>query len=95
MVTVGVGGTANVLTGTVTGANVTGTLSSSGNVTSAANISGSYISGNGAFLTGIVTGSTAFIGNGTSNVNIATSSGDGTVGVGGNCKCVDCNYNRR
>jgi hypothetical protein len=44
---------------------VTGVITATGNITSSGNISGTYILGNGAFLTGIVSGSTY------SNSNVA------------------------
>jgi hypothetical protein len=59
-------------TGTVT----SGTASVTGNIT------GNYILGNGAFLTGVIT-SVANINNGTSNVTVVSSGGNVTVGVGG------------
>jgi len=56
--------------------NVTGYLSATGNLT------GNYILGNGALLTGVIT-SVANINNGTSNVTVVSSGGNITVGVGG------------
>jgi collagen type VII alpha len=67
-------GNANVLVVTSTGANIAGTISASGNIT------GNFFIGNGSQLTGIASTSLA---NGTSNVSIATSGGNVTVGVGG------------
>ena len=55
---------------------VTGNLSATGNVT------GNYILGNGALLTGVIT-SVANINNGTSNVTVVSSGGNVTVGVAG------------
>lgn len=75
-VTVSAAGTANVLTVTSTGANVAGYLTATGNVT------GNYILGNGALLTGVIT-SVANINSGTSNVTVVSPNGDITVGVGG------------
>jgi hypothetical protein len=87
--------TSNIVTVTSnTGFAVTGVVSASGNVTggnirtagivsATGNITGSFILGNGSQLTGISTGSSSNISNGTSNVNIATSGGNVTVGVGG------------
>lgn len=72
-----VGATANLLVLASTGAYVDGVISASGNVT------GNYILGNGALLTGVIT-SVANINNGTSNVTVVSSGGNITVGVGGN-----------
>jgi len=71
--------TGNVLGGNIaTGGNVValGQISSTGNVT------GNYIFGNGALLTGVIT-SVANINNGTSNVTVVSSGGNITVGVNG------------
>jgi hypothetical protein len=57
-------------------ATVNGAVSATGNVT------GNYILGNGALLTGVIT-SVANINNGTSNVTVVSSGGNITVGVGG------------
>jgi hypothetical protein len=75
-VTVSSAGTANVLTVSNTGAFVSGVVSATGNVT------GNYILGNGALLTGVIT-SVANINLGTSNVTVVSSGGNVTVGVGG------------
>ena len=77
--------------GNITGANVnTGGLSLSGNVLSAinstsnittsGNISGNYILGNGAFLSGI---DTTLISNGTSNVQVVAANGNVAINIGG------------
>jgi hypothetical protein len=74
-----VGGSANanvVANIASTGLKVTGTISASGNVT------GNYILGNGALLTGVIT-SVANINSGTSNVTVVSSGGNITVGVAG------------
>ena len=78
-ITVGVSGIGNVVVFAPTGEYVTGEVSATGNIT------GSYIYGNGAFLTGISGGGGggANIANGTSNVNISTANGNITVGVSG------------
>ena len=56
----------------------------SSNITTSANISGGYILGNGAFLTGI-TGGSANLGNITiSAANISTNIANGNVGLSGN-----------
>ena len=47
------------------------------------NITGNYFIGNGSLLTGISTGSSSNISNGTSNVTVVSSGGNVTVGVGG------------
>lgn len=91
-----VGGTANVLVLSTTGAFVTGVISATGNITSGnlttgiitgngnisttGNVTGNYILGNGALLTGVIT-SVANINNGTSNVTVVSSGGNITVGV--------------
>jgi hypothetical protein len=85
-------------TGNITGPNITATiltvsaiLSVSGNITggnlltdgvisTSGNITGNYFIGNGSQLTGI---SLARISNGTSNIAIATASGNATIGIGG------------
>ena len=59
-----------------TGNFAVGSLSATGNLT------GNYILGNGALLTGVIT-SVANINNGTSNVTVVSSGGNVTVGVGG------------
>jgi hypothetical protein len=51
-------------------------------ISTAGNITGGYILGNGALLTGVIT-SVANINNGTSNVTVVSSGGNVTVGVGG------------
>jgi hypothetical protein len=61
--------------------NVTGALSATGNVT------GNYLLGNGALLTGVIT-SVANINSGTSNVTVVSSGGNVTVGVGGTANVV-------
>ena len=73
----------NLITGNGSGGNLTGanvisavTLSASGNVT------GNYILGNGALLTGVIT-SVANINAGNSNVTVVSSGGNVSVGVGG------------
>ena len=60
----------------------TNAVISSGNITSAGNVQGTYVLGNGAFLSGVIT-SVANINFGTSNVTVVSSGGDITVGVGG------------
>lgn len=59
----------------------TSTLSAT-NVSASGNVTGNYILGNGALLTGVIT-SVANINSGTSNVTVVSSGGNVTVGVGG------------
>jgi hypothetical protein len=66
-VTISSAGTSNVLVVTSTGANITGTVSASGN------ISGSFILGNGSQLSGIVTSANTLTGN-TLSSNVVNSS---------------------
>jgi hypothetical protein len=61
---------------TANGLNSTSTISATGNIT------GNYILGNGAFLTGVIT-SVSNIANGTSNVSIDTSGGNINFSIGG------------
>jgi hypothetical protein len=71
-------------TGNVTGGNILtgGLISATGTITSAANITGSYFLGNGSQLTGLSAAiSVAQIQNGNSNVRIAASDGNVTIGV--------------
>jgi hypothetical protein len=75
-VTISSAGTANVLTVSNTGVFVSGVVSATGNIT------GNYILGNGASLTGVIT-SVANINSGSSNVTVVSSDGNVTVGVGG------------
>ena len=73
-------------TANVTGGNLvtTGIVSSTGNVSSAANISGQFLLGNGAFLTGLSLGvSVNKFSNGTSEGNIGTPNGNANISVGG------------
>lgn len=81
-----VGGVANVFTITTVGANVSGNLDVTGNV------SANYYLGNGAFLTGVIT-SVANINNGTSNVRIDTSGGNIYANVGGSANVVEISSN--
>ena len=53
-----------------------------GAVSATGNVTGNYILGNGALLTGVIT-SVANINNGTSNVTVVSSGGNVSVGVGG------------
>ena len=75
-------GGANVVTQTATGNISGGNLSLTGAVSASGNITGNYILGNGALLTGVIT-SVANINSGTSNVTVVSPNGDITVGVGG------------
>jgi hypothetical protein len=69
-----VGATSNVAVFSTAGANITGTLGVTGNIT------GSFILGNGSQLTGIDATS---IQSGTSNVRVVSSGGNVTTSVGG------------
>ena len=60
----------------------TNAVATTGNITATGNISGNFILGNGAFLSGVIT-SVANINLGTSNVTVVSSGGDVTVSVGG------------
>lgn len=64
-----------------------GTVSATGAVSAAGNVTGSYIFGNGALLTGVIT-SVSNINNGTSNVTVTGSGANVTVGVGGTANVV-------
>ena len=78
--------TANVQAGNLrTG----GLISATGNITSVANISGSYILGNGSQLTGISAAvSVSKISNGTSEANIGASGGNANISIGGTSNVV-------
>jgi|694.fasta_scaffold02880_8 hypothetical protein len=68
----------------ITGGNILtgGLISATGTITSAANISGSFFLGNGSQLTGLSAAvSVSQIQNGNSNVRIAASDGNVTIGV--------------
>jgi hypothetical protein len=68
--------TANIITAN--------TIASNGNISAAGNIiTGNYFIGNGSLLTGIATGSSTSISNGTSNVAVVSSGGNIRVNVGG------------
>jgi hypothetical protein len=69
-----IGGTSNVAVFSTAGANITGRLGVSGNIT------GSYIFGNGSQLTGI---DATQIQNGTSNVKVPSSGSNVTISVAG------------
>lgn len=51
-------------------------------VSATGNVSGNYILGNGALLTGVTTSSNSIF-NGTSNVTVTSSGGNVSIGVGG------------
>jgi len=82
-VSIGVAGTASVVTVTSTGVNIAGHL------TATANVTGTFIKGNGYYLTGVdqlAAGSADVansIANGTSNINTPIAGGNITVGIGG------------
>ena len=69
-------------TGNLTSANVTGNLDA-GNVNATTAVVAAYFSGDGANLTNLPAGSATKITDGTSNVDIPTTDGNVTVGVGG------------
>lgn len=78
--TVSVAGTSNVAVFATTGEYVTGLVSASGNITSAGNVSATYLLGNVFYATGI---SASKIYNGTTEANIGTSGGNANISVGG------------
>jgi len=63
------------------------TILTTSNITTAANITGNYILGNGSLLTGIIT-SVSNINNGTSNIRIDSSGGNILANVGGTANVV-------
>ena len=78
--------TANVQAGNL---RTTGLISATGNITSAANISGTFILGNGSQLTGISAAvSVSKISNGTSEANIGASGGNANISIGGTANVV-------
>ena len=88
-ITVGIGGTANTVIFTTTGVNIAGYANlGSGNLTTTGNATAAYFLGNGSQLTGISAVSAGYIQNGTSNVNIASSGGNITLGVGGTANVI-------
>ena len=54
-----------------------------GNISATGNVTGNYILGNGSLLTGVASGSSSNISNGTSNITITSSGGNATVNIGG------------
>ena len=68
--------------GNLTSANVTGNLDA-GNVNATTAVVAAYFSGDGANLTNVPAGAATSITDGTSNVDIPTTDGNVTVGVGG------------
>jgi hypothetical protein len=87
-VTVSVNAVSNVAVFTTGGMSTTGNITANANVlangqiSALGNVTGNYIFGNGALLTGVIT-SVANINNGTSNVTVVSSGGNITVGVNG------------
>jgi len=76
-------GSSASVTGAVTAGALLSVASVAGNsISTAGNIAGEYLFGNGSALTGIVASAGAFISNGTSNVTVA-SGANTTVGVAG------------
>ena len=84
-----ISGTTFSASGNVTGGNINtaGLVSVTGNVTASGNVSGDYILGNGALLTGVIT-SVANINNGNSNITVVSSGGNITASVGGTSNVV-------
>ena len=68
--------------GNLTSANVTGNLDA-GNINATTAVVATYFSGDGANLTNVPAGAATSITDGTSNVDIPTTDGNVTVGVGG------------
>ncbi len=68
--------------GNLTSANVTGNLDA-GNINASTAITAAYFAGDGANLTNVPAGAATSITDGTSNVDIPTTDGNVTVGVGG------------
>ena len=68
--------------GNLTSANVTGNLDA-GNINATTAVTAAYFSGDGANLTNVPAGAATSITDGTSNVDIPTTDGNVTVGVGG------------
>jgi hypothetical protein len=64
------------------GVGIGGNVYAGGLISATGNITGNYILGNGALLTGVIT-SVANINSGNSNVTVVSSGGNVTVGVGG------------
>jgi len=82
-ITMGVAGNAGIITVTGTGVNIAGYANlGSGNLLTTGNISAGFFLGNGSQLTGV--DAAGRVVNGTSNLNIATSGGNITMGVAGN-----------
>jgi hypothetical protein len=77
-------------TSTITSAaNITGgNLLTGGLISATGNVAGNYFIGNGSQLTGISAGSGTSISSGTSNVNVVSSGGNVTVGVGGTANVI-------
>jgi hypothetical protein len=69
--------------------NTAGLITATGNIISAANISGSFVLGNGSQLTGISAAvSVSKISNGTSEANIGASGGNANISIGGTANVV-------
>jgi hypothetical protein len=79
-ITVGINGTGNVAVFSTNGLDITGNVSTTGNVT------GDYILGNGSQLTGLVTNS---ISDGNSNVVVNGTDGNVTIGINGVANTVE------
>ena len=92
LVTLGLANIANAsITGNVDSGNLrtAGLVSATGNITSAANVFGTYIFGNGSQLTGISAAvSVNKISNGTSEANIGAAGGNANISIGGTSNVV-------
>ena len=74
----------NVVANNVMATNIVNVASHTGAVVSVTgNVTGNYFIGNGSQLTGIATGGSSNISNGTSNVTVVSSGGNVSVGIGG------------
>ena len=88
-ISMGVGGTPNVVIVSSSGINVAGSANITGIISSNSNVSigsAGYFVGNGYYLTGI--GSPSYIFNGISNANIGTANGNFTLGINGTANVV-------
>jgi len=80
-----IAGTSNVAVFSTAGEYVTGLISATGNITASGNLQGTYLLGNGTFITGL---SASKIFNGTSEANIGTSGGNANITIGGTSNVV-------
>ena len=75
-------GGANVVTQTSSGNITASNVNVTGEIVAVGNVTGNYILGNGALLTGVIT-SVANINSGTSNITVVSPGGNITVGIAG------------